>query len=79
METGIKLIAIERQEQIEKHYRLIRDDVKWNTEKELSKAAIELLKDNPKIENMPTGWQGGIINKAINNTKNYSNAKIHYI
>jgi len=42
LETGIELIAKERQEQLEKHCISILDDVQNNGRKELSKGAIVL-------------------------------------
>lgn len=48
MKTGIELIAIERQEQIEKHGRDTEWDVNENTKEQLSFAAALLSCPNPK-------------------------------
>lgn len=68
METGINLIAKERQEQIEKHGRSIEDDVKNNPNFELAFAARILL--DPFIEKMdmttlPRGWHPVIWTRLI--------------
>lgn len=54
--TGVELIAIERQEQITKHGRFIDDDYKYNTNHQLTKAAMRLLMDLPIIQNPPENW-----------------------
>jgi hypothetical protein len=46
--TGIELIAIERQEQIEKHNRSIADDIKYNNDEQLSFGAALLCCKNPE-------------------------------
>jgi hypothetical protein len=60
--TGIELIAIERQEQVEKHGRTIKYDVKNNNHYQLSEAAGLLTSvdmDDLQVlphECCPTGW-----------------------
>jgi len=62
MKTGIELIAIERQEQIEKHGRTIEQDIINNSQFQLTEAASFLC--NPETdpedydiqEYLPVGW-----------------------
>lgn len=63
--TGIELIAIERQEQIEKHKVLIENDVVENSERQLAIGAIALIrqgawKDEFEVSSilswMPENW-----------------------
>lgn len=51
METGIGLIASERQEQFTKHQQTILDDVRFNPNGELVEGAIRLLEDKEPPEN----------------------------
>lgn len=44
MLTGVELIAQERHEQVVKHHRTISDDVKYNSENQLTCAAAVLLR-----------------------------------
>lgn len=77
MKTGIELIAIERQEQIEKHGRSIEYDQANNTNAELSFAAALLTCPRPfthgcQEENdygCPKGWDKELWFKMI--TKSY--------
>lgn len=54
MTTGIQEIQIERDEQINKHNRQIKDDVLNNPNEELKKAAIAML-TNDQSE-FPENW-----------------------
>lgn len=71
MKTGIELIAIERQEQIEKHGRTIEQDVELNSgfEKPLTKAASALTVEYGNAlaaEAMkPRGWDDKIWQKMM--------------
>lgn len=68
MKTGIELIAIERQEQIEKHHRTIAQDKELNADKQLSFAA-KILISNSRIEqeaSCPKGWDLTLFRKMIN-------------
>jgi hypothetical protein len=63
--TGIELIAIERQEQIEKHGRTIETDWNENKAMQLSSAAACLIhKDittaRKRLTIMPTDWDDNI-------------------
>jgi hypothetical protein len=72
MKTGIELIAIERQEQIEKHGRTVEKDVELNSsENQLQEAAYHLIgkewlyvADNE--ETCPIGWNQKVWNKMFN-------------
>lgn len=68
--TGIELIADERREQLEKHGRTIEDDIKYNSQGQLSVAAGILgqktIPDHVKETLIPKGWDGPIWNKMIN-------------
>ena len=80
MKTGIELIAIERQEQIEKHKRTIGGDVKWNADCQLSNAAALLMYVDPEELDggsnedgtydfkhcTPVGWLEFLFNKMMN-------------
>lgn len=63
MKSGIELVAIERQEQIEKHGRTIKMDAYENQKEQLRKGAIALL------QNSHTGfhcdWDEAICKKMI--------------
>jgi hypothetical protein len=66
MKTGIELIAIERQEQIDKHKRTIEKDVEYNTSFQLGIAARKLLESPGEIPfgtTEPNSWDRGIWNK----------------
>lgn len=64
MKTGVELIAQERQEQIEKHCRTIKLDIKYNSNEQLSLAAGWLCyneqgcadMDEVSEEHCPEGW-----------------------
>ena len=56
MKTGIKLIAQERNEQIEKHGRTVEDDVKFNTKMQLRSAAHRLIEIDPSPLDVPHDW-----------------------
>ena len=63
--SGIKLIAIERQEQIEKHGRTLESDARNNGGRELCKAAIALLQQNPSIMDFPESWRQSALTHKI--------------
>lgn len=65
MKTGIELIAIERQEQIEKHGRSIHDDVMLNNNYQLSDAASYMIKLYPSDAGdfLPKGWNERLFDK----------------
>jgi hypothetical protein len=79
MRTGIELIAVERQEQIEKHHRTIEDDVKFNNCYQLSIGAIDLININHSndevIPEAPFGWDDELwvkmCNKPLKKTADY--------
>ena len=57
MKTGIELIAIERQEQIEKHGFTLDADVFVNTENQLAIGAIRLISgDIEAHQRIPEDW-----------------------
>lgn len=61
MKTGIELIAIERQEQIDKHGRTIKSDIETNKAYQLTEAAAvlstELFRSSKKrFAAMPDDW-----------------------
>ncbi len=69
MKSGIKLIAEERQEQIEKHGRTIELDVKSNTEDQLLSAANAMINitdgedsglNHCFFDLIPKGWDKNI-------------------
>lgn len=69
--SGIELIAIERQEQIEKHGRTIEADRIQNADGQLLHAA-KMLISNSRVEQeygCPKGWDSGIYQKMINKGK----------
>lgn len=75
MKTGIELIADERQEQIEKHGRTIKKDVKNNYKMQLSFASSLLNAPDPMqfanpINNYgcPIGWDVEIWLKMLQKT-----------
>jgi len=61
--TGIELIRIEREEQIEKHGISLNQDVIFNKECQLSIAAGHLIYGTPYA---PDNWDETIWNKMIN-------------
>lgn len=71
MKTGIELIAVERQEQIEKHGRTIEQDVELNSDQsQLQEAAYNLigkewLYAQDEEETCPIGWDQNIWNKMF--------------
>lgn len=65
MKSGIELIAIERQEQIDKHSRSVFSDIRDNSNKELSRAAHELLHDEPRMNGFPSNWDASIVSGMI--------------
>ena len=73
MKTGIELIAQERDEQIKKHGRTVKGDVKNNSRGELSFAAARLcptdmwLFGNP-VEQVPSGWDKQVWRKIVAKT-----------
>lgn len=65
MKTGIELIAIERQEQIEKHGRTIESDINNNKAYQLTEAAAVLLTEKvrsakQRFSLMPDDWDDEI-------------------
>jgi len=59
MKTGVELIAIERQEQIEKHgfdNQYTKDHPEYYLNKQLVIAATELLSQHPSIMRFPESW-----------------------
>lgn len=77
MKSGIELIAQERQEQLEKHWRTITSDVELNGDYQLATAAVRMLftpedKGFDLIQNFdifrPLGWDDRIWRKMINKT-----------
>ncbi len=65
--SGIELIAIERQEQIEKHGRTIECDVENNELEELSEGAWKLLiPGKERLRNRPPeGWDRDHFQKML--------------
>lgn len=67
--TGIQLISIERQEQIEKHGRTIERDVKENYNRQLSEGALMLLMvdhtEGIDDHDYPDGWNKEICARMI--------------
>lgn len=61
MKTGIELIAIERQEQIEKHGRSVERDVSENRHEQLVHGAIKLL--GVGKFSRPLNWDENLWNK----------------
>ena len=72
MKTGIELIAIERQEQIEKHKRSVIEDVKFNDSFQLAYAAEMLLasehEEGIDSASYPDGWDHEICMKMLSKT-----------
>lgn len=71
MKTGIELIAIEREEQLEKHGRSFEYDVANNSNEELRLGAMQLLLGDrgPEFNLKPNSWSWSIFDKMI--TKPY--------
>lgn len=70
MKNGIELIAIERQEQIEKHGRTIESDVLYNKHYQLVNTAKHLLNifeeyDESDMELAPDDWDKKIYRKML--------------
>lgn len=65
MKTGIELIAIERQEQIEKHKFDIASDMFFNSDRELTMAAEALMQVAPYLDEFPPKWDRHIVNKMM--------------
>lgn len=73
MKTGIELIAIERQEQVEKHHRSIKQDVAMNDSAQLSFAAALLSCPDPELmgfdpasdSGRPDNWDKKLFNKMM--------------
>lgn len=66
MKTGIELIAIERQEQIEKHGRTVESDVAINPNGELIDAATGIIEDGfefRSVHKRPCNWNEEIWTK----------------
>lgn len=68
MKTGIELIAEERQEQIEKHGRTIKEDAKYNCSQQLTMGAEALICNNGAGDwnKFPMRWDDTICAKMIN-------------
>lgn len=60
MKTGIQLIAKERKEQVEKHGRTLKDDVKFNNSMQLRSAAHRLVEIDPSPLDAPHDWDKAI-------------------
>lgn len=56
MKTGIELIAIERQEQIEKHGYSLKNDNEYNKNGELSQVARYLISPISVEQEWPRNW-----------------------
>ncbi len=72
MKAGIELIAKERQEQIEKHGRTIKEDMEQNADFQLLIGARALLRNDSHSINMgdfPNDWDYPICKRMMN--KNY--------
>ena len=59
----VKLIAIERQEQIGKHGRTPQKDIAENTKGQLIEAALALLESDGDL--FPESWSGAICEKML--------------
>lgn len=73
MKTGIELIAIERQEQIEKHGRTIENDVMQNKGCQLADGAGVLCHPQigtprKRLSLMPTNWDDALVFKMCRKT-----------
>lgn len=72
MESGIELIAAERQEQIEKHGRTLAYDRLNNDNEQLSQGAEMLLavehEEGIDSESYPYGWDKELCSKMIGKT-----------
>jgi hypothetical protein len=58
--SGIELISKERKEQLEKHGRTIRDDVRFNKGRQLASAAKRLIEIDADPLNAPYDWDTDI-------------------
>lgn len=71
MKTGLELIQQERNEQIHKHNRQVKEDVRLNSNGQLSFAAALLCAPDPKkimldpSQCLPEGWNLTIWSKMI--------------
>lgn len=65
MPTGLELIQKERNEQINKHNKQIKDDVRNNPDEQLKKAAIAML-TNDESE-FPENWNFFRKERLLNN------------
>lgn len=65
MKTGTELIAIERQEQIEKHGRTLQRDIAENQNLELLIGAMALLDVYPSTHSFPEKWNKTLIQKMM--------------
>ena len=61
--TGIELIAIERQEQIEKHGRTIEYDRKFNSSGQLQQGALALIHEH--FGDFPAIWDDNLCSKMF--------------
>jgi len=67
MNTGIELIAKERQEQIEKHQFTPESAIFGNRDGELLKAAHAMVHEKPKIMDFPVDWRDNEITHKMMN------------
>lgn len=67
MKKGIELIAIERQEQLDKHGRTIKSDVETNDMGQLKWAAQSLITE--MVEDFPSDWDEKTFYKIMSKTK----------
>lgn len=65
--TGAELIAIERQEQIEKHGKTIESDMEKNDMGQLKWAAQSLITE--MIEDYPSDWDSKVFDKITDKTE----------
>ena len=69
MKTGVELIAAERQEQIEKHFRSLNYDVRYNDNGQLEQGALMLLsvdfEEGIDTASYPQGWNEDLCTKMI--------------
>jgi hypothetical protein len=65
--TGIQLIEQERDEQLIKHKRSVKDDYHYNSDNQLQLAAQVMLIKDPHMyfNNPPKNWDRGIWNKML--------------
>lgn len=65
MKTGIELIAEERNDQLYKHKRSVKEDAELNNKNQLSIAAIRLIEGGLSDRQLPDGWFGDIWKKML--------------